>query len=76
VLLELSGVSYMDSGGLSLLFDTLTRPKGSSWLGVIAATSPVAWLIETTGLADQPGLRLLPELTAAASALGSHPSAD
>lgn len=76
VLLELSEVSYMDSGGLSLLFDTLTRLKGSSWLGVIAATSPVARLMEITGLADQPGIQLLPDLTAAANALEMRAKVD
>jgi anti-sigma B factor antagonist len=69
VILELSKVSYMDSGGLSLLFDTLTRLKGSGWLGVVGATSPVARLMEITGLTDQPGIRVLPDLDAAATAL-------
>jgi anti-sigma B factor antagonist len=70
VILDMSGVSYMDSGGLSLMFDTLTRLKGSGWLGVVGATSPVARLMEITGLTDQPGFRLLPDLASAADALG------
>ncbi len=70
VILDLSGVSYMDSGGLSLMFDTLTRLKGSGWLGVVSPTSPVTRLMEITGLTDQPGFRLLPNLTAAAQAVG------
>jgi len=69
VILELSKLSYMDSGGLSLLFDTLTRLKGTGWLGVVGATSPVARVKEITGLADQPGIRVLPDLDAAATAL-------
>lgn len=69
VMLEFSELSYMDSGGLSLLFDTLTRLKGSGWLGVVGATSPVARLMEITGLTDQPGIRVLPDLGAAATAL-------
>jgi anti-sigma B factor antagonist len=72
LILELSGVSYMDSGGLSLMFDTLTRMKRSGWLGVVAPTSPVARLMEITGLTDQPGFRVLDDLHAASAALG-HP---
>lgn len=73
VILDLSGVSYMDSGGLSLLFDTLTRLKGSSWLMVVGASSPVARLMEITGLVDQAGFRVLPDLAAARAALGGNP---
>jgi anti-sigma B factor antagonist len=71
VILDLSGVSYMDSGGLSLMFDTLTHLTGKGWLGVVAATAPVARLMEITGLTDQPDFRFLPDLDAAAAALRS-----
>ncbi len=70
LLLELSEVPYIDSGGLSMLFDTLARFRGSAWLGLVGATSPVARLMETTGLTDQPDCRALPDLDAAADALG------
>jgi anti-sigma B factor antagonist len=70
LILEMSGVSYMDSGGLSLMFDTLTRMKKSGWLGVVAPAPPVARLMEITGLTDQSGFRLLSDLSAAAAALG------
>jgi anti-sigma B factor antagonist len=69
LILDLSQVSYMDSGGLSLMFDTVTRLRGSGWLGVVGATSPVTRLMEITGLTDQPGFRMLPDLTAAAGAV-------
>jgi anti-anti-sigma factor len=70
VLLEMSGLSYMDSGGLSLMFDTLNRMKGKGWLGVVGAMGPVSRLMEITGLTDHPGIRILPDLKAAAAALG------
>jgi anti-sigma B factor antagonist len=73
LLLEMSGLSYMDSGGLSLMFDTLNRMKGKGWLGVVGATGPVSRLMEITGLTDHPGLRILPNLAAASVALG-HPA--
>jgi anti-sigma B factor antagonist len=76
VILDLTGLSYMDSGGLSLLFETLNRLKGKSWLGLVGVTAPVSRLMEITGLVEQPGLRILPDLAAAVEALkGSQPPA-
>jgi anti-sigma B factor antagonist len=69
LILDLSEVSYMDSGGLSLMFDTLTRIKSTGWFGVVQPTPPVARLMEITGLTDQPAFKLLPDLAAAAEAL-------
>ena len=76
VILDLTGLSYMDSGGLSLLFETINRLKGKSWLGLVGVTAPVSRLMEITGMVEQPGLRILPDLAAAAEALkGSEPPA-
>jgi anti-sigma B factor antagonist len=69
LILELSGLSYMDSGGLSLIFETVNRMKGQGWLGVVGPTWPVSRLMEITGLTEQPGFRVLPDLAAAAEAL-------
>jgi anti-anti-sigma factor len=69
VLLELSEVPFVDSGGLSLMFDTVARLRGTGWLGLIGATSPVARLMEMTGLTERPECRVLPDLAAAAAAL-------
>jgi anti-sigma B factor antagonist len=69
VILDLSALVYMDSGGLSLVFDTLNRMKGSGWLGLVGATRPVSRLMEISGLMERPGLRILPDLAAAADAL-------
>lgn len=69
LLLEISGLTYMDSGGLSLVFDTLSRMKGNGWLGVVGATTHVSRLMEITGLTDQRGFRAFPDQAAAARAL-------
>ena len=69
LLLEFSGLSYMDSGGLSLVFETLNRLKNKGWLGLVGANWPVSRLMEITALAEQPGLRVLPDLAAATEAL-------
>jgi anti-sigma B factor antagonist len=69
IILDLSQVHYMDSGGLSLMFETLTRIRGTGWLGLVGAVSSVARILDITGLTDQAGLRVLPTLEAAADAL-------
>ena len=62
LLLEVSQLGYMDSGGLSLMFETLATPKDRGWLGMIGAKGGVQKLIELTGLADRPGFRIFPDL--------------
>jgi anti-anti-sigma factor len=74
LILELSETSYLDSGGLSVLFDTLTALRGTGWLGVVGAVSPVARLLEMTGLTEQPDFRTFPDLDAVLRALGSPPT--
>ncbi len=76
LILDMTEVAYMDSGGLSLMFDTLTLLKGTGWLGVVGAKPPVARLMEITGLTDQAGFRALRDLPAAAAALGLSPKPD
>ena len=71
IILDLTGLSYMDSGGLSLVFETINRLKGKAWLGLVGVTAPVSRLMEITGLVEQPGLRILPDLAAATEALKS-----
>jgi anti-anti-sigma factor len=69
LILEFSELAYMDSGGLSLMFDTVRRVQSGGWLGVVSANSGVARLLEITGLVEHPGLRVFPDLPAAADAL-------
>jgi anti-sigma B factor antagonist len=69
LILELSQVSYIDSGGLALIFDTLARIRSVGWLGVVGATPAVTRLMEMTGLTDRPDFRMLPDLAAASAAV-------
>jgi anti-sigma B factor antagonist len=69
LLLDFSELSYMDSGGLSLMFETVQRFKGSSWLGAVGANPGVRRLLELTGLVDHAGFRLFTDLRAASAAL-------
>jgi anti-sigma B factor antagonist len=75
VILELSEVTYLDSGGLSVLFDTLTWLRGAAWLGAVGPIPPVARLLEMTGLTEQPDFRAFADLDAAALALKSSAAA-
>lgn len=74
LILELSQVSYIDSGGLALIFDTLARFKDTGWLGVVGATASVTRLMEMTGLTDRAEFRMLPDLPAASAALQGSPA--
>jgi len=75
LILEFSDLSYMDSGGLSLMFDTLARLKGKGWLGAVGLNPGVGRLLEITGLADHDGFRVFPDLHAASAAL-TRPEGD
>ena len=70
LLLDFSELTYMDSGGLSLMFETVQRFKEPGWLGVVAANPGVSRLMEITGLVDHPRFRLIADLRAACAALG------
>ncbi len=70
LLLEFSKLAYMDSGGLSLMFDTVKRFQSSSGVGVVGANSAVSRLLEITGLSDHPSFFLFADQAAAAAALG------
>ncbi len=72
LLLDFTSLTYMDSGGLALMFETVQRFSDPGWLGVVAANANVSRLMEMTGLLDHPRFRLLPDLKAAQSALSAR----
>ncbi len=69
LILEFSELTYMDSGGLSLMFDVVTNMKEPQWLGVVAPNPGVLRLLEITGLTDREGFKLLPDIQAVSKAL-------
>jgi anti-anti-sigma factor len=71
LLLDFSELTYMDSGGLALMFETVRRLKDPAWLGVIASNSAVRRLMEITGLLDHPRVRSLPGIEEARAALAA-----
>jgi len=71
LILDFSELAYMDSGGLSLMFDTVQRLKDSGRLAVVGANPGVSRLLEITGLADHPRFSLFSDQRAAAAAVGT-----
>lgn len=58
LLLDLQGVEYIDSGGISVLLTTLRRLRNQGWLGVIGPTNGVKRLLDMVGLTIDRGFRL------------------
>ncbi|HLA82094.1 MAG TPA: STAS domain-containing protein [Thermoleophilia bacterium] len=71
LVLDFSELTYMDSGGLSLMFDVLARFAAPRWLGVVAPRVGVLRLLEITGLSDREGFKILPDVQAASQALSA-----
>lgn len=71
LLLECSRLIFVDSRGLSLLFDTLGRLKADAWLGMVGANPNLRRLAEMTGLADRAGFRFLDNLQAVPAVLAA-----
>ena len=69
VLLDLSQVSYIDSGGLSVLFSAARRLRPDGWLGVIGPNSNIRRLFELVGLLVDPGFRIFDDREAAETSL-------
>ena len=68
VLLDLTDVSYIDSGGLSVLYTVVQRLRGCGWLGVINPCPDVYRLLQIIGLTTQDTFRIFPDRRAAEAA--------
>ena len=69
LLLDLESCPYLDSGGVSVLLDTLRRVKPQGWLGVIAANHHVSRILTLVGFAIDPSFRTFSNLNEAQTAL-------
>jgi anti-anti-sigma factor len=58
VLIDLGEVSYIDSGGLSVLFSAARRLRPDGWLGVINPNPNIRRLLELVGLMIDPSFRV------------------
>jgi len=69
VLLDLSDVTYIDSGGLSVLFSRARRLKEDGWLGLINPNPNVRRLLEIVGVLADPRFRVFDSRETATAAL-------
>jgi anti-sigma B factor antagonist len=69
VLLDLRDVSYIDSGGLSVLLSGVRRLRGRGWLGAVGPNVNVRRLLEIVGLLVDPSFRVFEDLDDAGAAV-------
>lgn len=62
ILIDMSEVSYIDSGGLSVFFSILRQMNGGGWLGVIKPRPRILRMLEIIGLTDHPGFKMFSSL--------------
>ncbi len=69
VLLDLRDVTYIDSGGLSVLLSGVRRLRDRGWLGAVGPNPNVKRLLEIVGLLVDPNFRVFADLGEAESAV-------
>ncbi|NLT35941.1 MAG: STAS domain-containing protein [Gaiellales bacterium] len=72
ILLDLSQVDYMDSGGISVLLSALRRLREGGWLGVINPNANVRRLLQIVGLALDASFRVFDSVEDAQAAVQTH----
>lgn len=76
LLLDLTEVNYIDSGGLSVLFSALKRLREDGWLGLVGPNANVQRLLELVGLLADPNLRVFDDRQAAETAFDRKPGVE
>jgi anti-sigma B factor antagonist len=71
---DLTEVSYIDSGGLSVLFAAGRRVRDVGWIGLIAPNSSVLRLLELVGALADPAFRVFDDRSQAEDALAKSVS--
>lgn len=69
LLLDLTDVSYIDSGGLSVLFTAGRRVRDVGWIGLIGPNPSVLRLLEIVGALADPAFRVFDDQAQAETAL-------
>lgn len=69
LILDLSEVSYIDSGGLSVLFSAGRQVREAGWIGLVGPNTSVRRLLEIVGALADPAFRLFEDRAAAEAAL-------
>ncbi len=74
IFLDFSNITYIDSGGLSVLRAGVQVLGQRGWLGLIGLDSNVSHLLETDGLLAHPRIRVFANRQAALIATGERGS--
>ena len=69
IILDVTQVDYMDSGGISVLLSALRRLRERGWLGIINPNANVQRLFQIVGLALDSSFRVFDDNAAAEQAL-------
>jgi anti-sigma B factor antagonist len=75
VLLDLTQVTYIDSGGLSVLFCFLRQLREDGWMGLIGPNPNIRRLLQLVGLLADPSLRVFLDREAAEAAVANETGA-
>jgi anti-sigma B factor antagonist len=70
ILLDLGEVSYVDSGGLSVLFSAGRRVRDTGWIGLVSPNASVRRLLELVGALADPAFRVFKDRREAEAAVG------
>ncbi|MGI5939902.1 MAG: STAS domain-containing protein [Thermoleophilia bacterium] len=70
--IDLQRVTYIDSGGLSVLLAAVRQLRNRGWLGAIAPNTNTRRLLEIVGLLVDPRFRLFETREAAEAFLRTH----
>lgn len=76
LLLDLTDVTYIDSGGVSVLLSTVRKLRPHGWLGAIRPNADVRRLIEIVGLKADSGFRVFEDVDSVELPVGSTATAD
>ena len=72
VLIDLTRVAYLDSGGISVLLAGARRLREDGWLGVIGPNEDVRRLLELVGLLVDPSFRVFDDRQTAEAAIAQE----
>ncbi len=73
--IDLSEVSYIDSGGLSVLFAAGRRVRETGWIGLVSPNHSVRRLLELVGALADPAFHVFADRDQAEAALTDRASA-
>jgi anti-sigma B factor antagonist len=72
ILIDLTAVDYIDSGGIAVLLAAMRRVRSTGWVGVIQPTDVVRRLLDMVGLTIDRGFRAFADRDEAVEGVLGH----